>query len=321
MAFVLISGCYLFVGSAKPASPIAWGAAFSQKHSRDMGVDWKENYLALLDDLSVKHLRIASHWDLLEPRKDHYNFDDLDWQIQEAEKRSVKTILIIGIKTSRWPECHIPNWATVLEEEQMKERVLNIVQEVVLRYKDYQTISVWQVENEPFFAFGECPFEMDEEFVKKEIALVKSLDPNNRPILITESGELPFWIKAAKTGDVVGTTMYRVVWMGELGTYFHWPFPPVFYDRKAKIIELFFNKKVICSELQAEPWGPALLYNLPLEEQKRTMDLEKFRDNIEYAKKTGLDEFYLWGSEWWYWMKETQGDPRIWDEAKKLFIN
>ena len=33
-----------------------------------------------------------------------------------------------------------------------------------------------------------------------------------------------------------------------------------------------------------------------------------------------LKEFYLWGAEWWYWMKEKQNKPEIWDEAKKLFI-
>jgi len=62
------------------------------------------------------------------------------------------------------------------------------------------------------------------------------------------------------------------------------------------------------------------LYDSPLEEQKKTMDLEQFKKNIEFAKKTGLKEFYLWGSEWWYWMKEIQKQPEIWDEAKKLFI-
>lgn len=317
LVFVLIAGGYLFVGSAKPAPSITWGVAFSQKHSQDMGLDWQKNYLALLDDLSVKHIRIASHWDLLEPRKDHFFFEDLDWQIEEAEKRGVKIVLIIGMKTSRWPECHIPNWAKVLGEEQIKERVLKLVEETVSHYQQSQAITLWQVENEPFFSFGECPIEFDEDFVKRETAIVKSLD--NRPVLITESGEFPFWIKAARTGDLVGTTMYRIVWMKGLGIYIRYPFPPVFYNRKAKIIKVLFDKKVICSELQAEPWGPSLLYNLPIEEHEKTMNLEQFKDNIEYAKKTGLDQFYLWGSEWWYWMKEVQNDDQIWEEAKKLF--
>ncbi len=47
--------------------------------------------------------------------------------------------------------------------------------------------------------------------------------------------------------------------------------------------------------------------------------LEQFKANIDFAKKTGLKEFYLWGSEWWYWMKKKQNRPAIWDQAKKIF--
>jgi len=49
------------------------------------------------------------------------------------------------------------------------------------------------------------------------------------------------------------------------------------------------------------------------------MNLERFQINIEFSKKTGLDTFYLWGAEWWYWMKIKQNQPEIWQEAKKLF--
>ena len=76
---------------------------------------------------------------------------------------------------------------------------------------------------------------------------------------------------------------------------------------------------MIVVEFQAEPWGPKLLYDSPLEEQEKTMNLEQFKQNIEFAKKNGLDKFYLWGVEWMYWLKETQQKPEIWNEAKKLF--
>ena len=85
------------------------------------------------------------------------------------------------------------------------------------------------------------------------------------------------------------------------------------------LIKALFGKEVINVEFQAEPWGPTLIYNLPVEEQKKSMDLERFKKNVEFAKKTGLKEFYFWGTEWWYWMKEKQNQPEIWNEAKKLF--
>ena len=317
LAIFLIFVSYFFIGSAPKAEEIIFGVNFSQKHSQKLVLDWKENYLALLDDLKVKDIKLLTHWDLIEPEKDIFYFDDLDWQVEEAEKRKAKILLVIGMKTGRWPECHIPGWATNLNREQQQKRILNLIETIVLRYQDSSSITTWDVENEPLFPFGECPW-IDKDFLKEEINLVKSLDPK-RPILISDSGEGSFWIQAAKLGDIVGTTMYRKVWFPKPGIYINYYFPPVFYWRKVQLIEKIFKKEVINVELQAEPWCPSLLYDCSLEEQQKTMDLGQFRDNIEFAKKTGLDEFYLWGSEWWYWLKENQNQPDIWKEAKGLF--
>ena len=306
-----------FVGSVPQADKIAWGVNFSQKHSQSLGLDWKENYLALLDDLKVKNIKLAAHWDSIQPQENEFNFEDLDWQVEKAEGKGAKLVLAIGMKTPRWPECHIPEWAKSKSKQEQQKEILKMLENVVLRYKDSPAIKYWQVENEPFFPFGDCPW-VDKDFLKKEISLVKSLDRKDR-VLISDSGEGSFWIQAAQSGDIVGTTMYRKAWFRQLGSYIHYPFPPIFYARKAQIINKIFNKEVICVELQAEPWGPKLLYDSPMEEQEKTMNLEQFKTNIEFAKKTGLKEFYLWGSEWWYWMKEKQNRPAIWDEARKIF--
>ena len=307
-----------FVGKPQKAEKINWGVDFSQKHAEKLGLDWKIVYLALLDDLKVKRIKIDTYWDLLEPEQENYNFNDLDWQIKEAEKRGVKIILVFGMKTPRWPECHLPVWAKNLNKEKQQESILKLIEKIVLRYRDSDSIYAWQIENEPFFSFGECPWQ-DKDFLRKEIKLVKSLDFKKRKIVISDTGEWSLWWRAATFGDVVGTTLYRKVWLKELKTYFSSFFPPVFYSRRAWLIKKFFGKEVICIELQAEPWCPNLLYNCSLEEQKKSMSLEQFRKNIEFARKTGIKEFYLWGSEWWYWLRTKHNDPAIWEEAKKLF--
>lgn len=316
LLFILFFIGYFFIGKPPEVEEIAWGVNFSQKHSRDMGLDWQENYLALLDDLKVKNIKLITHWDLIEEKKDEYFFDDLDWQISEAEKRNAKIILVIGMKTGRWPECHLPSWAKNLSKEEQQREILELLEEIVLRYKNSKSIWAWQVENEPLFPFGECPW-ADKDFLKKEIALVRSLD--KRPIIITDSGEFSFWITAARLGDIVGTTLHRIVWFEELKRYVRFPFNPIYYSRRAQLIKKLFNKEVICVELQAEPWGPTLLYDSPLKEQEKTMNLEQFRKNIEFVKRTGFNRVYLWGAEWWYWMKIKQNRPEIWQEAKKLF--
>ena len=317
LAIFLIFVSYFFIGSAPEAEEVTFGVNFSQKHSQRLGLDWRKNYLALLDDLKVKDIKLLTHWDLIEPEKDIFYFDDLDWQIQEAEERNAKILLVIGMKTGRWPECHIPGWATSLSKEEQQKEILNLIETIVLRYQNSSSIITWDVENEPLFPFGECPW-TDKDFLKEEISLVQSLD-SKRPVLISDSGEGSFWIQAAKLGDIVGTTMYRKVWFPQPSIYVNYYLPPVFYWRKAQLIEKIFKKEVINVELQAEPWCPSLLYDCSLEEQQKTMNLGLFRDNIEFAKKTGLNEFYLWGSEWWYWLKENQNQPDIWQEAKGLF--
>jgi hypothetical protein len=320
LIFLLIFISYFFVGSAPQAKEIKWGINFSQKQAKNLGLDWRKAYLALFEDLKVKDVKLATYWDLIEMEEGKYNFEDLDWQIKTAEEKGADLLLVIGMKTPRWPECHIPEWAKGLNKGERQEKVLELINQIILKYRDSASIWAWQVENEPFFPFGECQ-KVDKNFLKKEIKLVKSLDIKARPVLISDSGEWSFWIQSARLGDIVGTTMYKKVWFKELKTYVRYPFPPVFYWRKAQIIKKLFNKEVIAIELQAEPWCSNLIYNCGLAEQEKTMNLEQFRKNIEFAKNTGLKEFYLWGGEWWYWLKEKQGKPEIWNEAEKLFIN
>ncbi len=314
LGILAILFAFYFIGLPKEKD-VSWGANFSQKHAQSLGLDWKEAYASIIDELGAKKIRLGTYWDYIEWEKGSYHFDELDWQIKEAEKRNVELIVVIGMKTTGWPECHIPDWASNMNPQEQQDHLLKYIEEIVLRYKDSKAIRYWQVENEPFFAFGQCPKRI-RGFLAEEIDLVKSLD--NKKVLVSESGEFPLWFRVAHYGDVVGATMYRKVWIDELRSYITYPFPPVFYQRKSKLVSWIFDKEVIGVELQAEPWGPKLIYDLTIKEQKKTMDLERFKKNIEFARKAGLKENYFWGVEWWYWMKEN-GHPEIWQEAKKVF--
>ena len=320
--FAVLAGIfyYFFVGSAPQAENIVWGVDFSQMQAEALKLDWRKTYLAILDDLGVKNIKLHIQWDWIEGRKGAYFFDDVDWQISQAEKRNVKIIYVIGMKTGRWPECHIPSWAEDLSKQQQQDEILKYIEEIVLRYKGNNTIAYWQVENEPLFDFGICPW-YDKNFLKKEVQFVKSLD-SSRQIIVSDSGEQSMWFEVAKIGDIVGVTMYRKVWAhvtSGFGFNVDSFLKPVTYWRKAELIKKIFGKDVIGIELQAEPWTSKPFYNVPLSEQEKTMNLSLFKKNIEYAKETGLDKFYFWGVEWWYWLKTAQNKPEIWNEAKNLF--
>jgi hypothetical protein len=255
---------------------------------------------------------------MIEPKEGQYNFDDLDWQLDQAAQRNTRVILVIGMKTPRWPECHIPDWASGLDKTKQQQEILDYLRTIVLRYQDRQEITTWQVENEPLFPFGQCPWR-DPQFLAHETDWVRTLDPAKRPVLISDSGEGSAWINAARTGDVVGATMYRVAYFNDINIYIHYPISPAFYWVKKEFINKVFKKKVLCVELQAEPWCPDTLYNSTVAEQQKTMSIGQLKANIAFAQKTGMDTFYLWGGEWWYWMKTKQNDPSYWNEMVKLW--
>lgn len=315
--FFLISFVFLFVGSYKPKDDMVWGVDFSYKQADFLGLDPKETYLEILDDLGAKNVKISAHWDLIEKDDNNYDFSFLDWQMKEAEKRNVSVILAIGMKTPRWPECHLPYWARDLDKETRQDKVLEMLKQLVMRYKDSPSLYAWQVENEPFLKFGACPA-LDEKFFRQEIAFVKKMDPS-KPILVTDTGELSLWTWIATYGDIIGVTTYTRVWQEQFNFYFDYPDIAVSYGRRASLIKAFMHKKVIGVELQAEPWCSNSIINASREEQDRTMSFERFKYNISYAKKTGLDTFYFWGAEWWYFMKIKHNDDRFWQEAKNLF--
>ncbi len=293
-----------------------WGITFSKSFSQDMGLDFKEVYLAMLEELNPEVVRIPLYWHDVEPEEGVYIFDDYDWMIKEAEKRDVKLVLAIGQKLPRWPECQIPLWIDPLSKERKKDEILHLVDKIVRRYKDFDNIYAWQIENEPFLHFGECD-RFNKDFLDEEIKIVRSADPS-RPVMLTDSGELGTWFSAAKRADIFGTSVYRIVWNKYFG-FFEYPLPPNFFWFKANLLHLFYpDKPIIISELQLEPWGPKMIYETPLSEQEISMNINQFHSNIEYAKKTGFKEIYLWGVEWWYWMKEKHNRPEFWEAAKDI---
>jgi len=315
---IAVVGGFLFVGSAPETTKFAWGVNFSHTQAVSLGLDWKETYKALLDDLSVRRFRIPVYWDELEPQRGQFDFSSWDWQLQELASRQGTAIVAVGRKLPRWPECREPTWFTGLAAEEQNEAQLMMVRTVVEHYRDNPIITAWQIENEPFLHFGICPKPYPIDMLDREIALVKELDPS-RPIVITDTGEFSTWLQTGKRADILGSTIYRIIHDPLVG-FIRYPIPPVWYHRKTVWIRWWHPRlRVIFTEAQAEPWvvmPPITRYSI--EEQYQTMGPDRFHDQIQYLKRTGIDEIYLWGAEWWYWLT-TQNERAIWDEARTLF--
>ncbi len=313
----VLIGSYFLIRSVPSRETKIFGITFSEPFAKELGLDWKKAYGAIFSDLGVKNIRIPIYWSEIEPKKGEWHFEDIDWQIAKAQEYSAKIILVIGRRVPRWPECFEPEWAKNLPEEEKQKLVLEMSEDVVRRYRDNPAVWAWQVENEPFLPFGECPI-FSANFLDEEIAAVKKI--SNKPIIITDSGEFGLWFRAAKRGDIFGSTLYRYVWNRIFG-YITYPLPPSFFRLKQGLLKLFVGQKpIIVVELQAEPWTPRALVDIPLDEQFTHFNPERFRAVLQYIKGTGFDTFYFWGVEWWYWLK-TKGNSEMWDMAKEAIKN
>ncbi len=296
--------------------PLSYGISFSSSYAAWLHIDWKNIYTEMLQDLQPAFIRISADWDEVEKEEGVYDFSSVDFMMDTAQAYGTQVVLVFGQKTPRWPECHIPKWATSYGEEEYRTRFFAYVETVVNRYRAHPALEYWQVENEPFitFEFGECAH-FRPHFFDQELAVVRKLDTEH-PVVVTDSGELSLWRKAAQAGDVFGTTMYRVIRTpgGRVLTY-DW-LPMGWYRFRAMLWGVPHDKFFI-SELQAEPWvHTGGIPASSVEEQMKTMDIERMKKNLEDARHSGASRAYVWGVEWWYWMKYEQGNVSFIDTAR-----
>ncbi len=318
--FLLFIALVLFALSFKSSpSKITYGVSFSKFHADELKLPWKDVYLGLLNDLKVRDFRFSAIWSSVEPVEGKYDWSEIDYEMQQADAKGAKVILGIGRRLPGWPECHEPEWEQNLSTDKKHAALLGYITAVVNRYKNSKSLTTWQVENEPYlktFATFVCgPF--DEDFFKQEIALVRKLDPAH-PILVTDSGETGYWDGSYKAGDIFGTTMYLYVYSSRFGAI-KYPIPPAFFRIRQNVSALLFGKKpTMLIELGAEPWLTTPIIDAPLSLQLSRMDISKFNEVLSFASKTAFDTQYLWGAEWWYYMRQNN-HPEFWEKAKEIF--
>ncbi len=296
---------------------IAWSVTFSSKFSKELGLDWRKNLEGILYEVQPRKIRLIAYWDEIEKRRGEYAFGDLDWEMNEAARAQVPIVLTVGMRVPRWPECHIPAWAAELGVEEREAALRAYLGVLIERYRNHSALAYWQLENEPFLRFGECP-SRGEDFFEQELTLLKSID-SSRPVIVTDSGEFGAWYRAVREGDIFGTTMYRRVYPPSVGRFtgiIDYPIGASYFrlrERVARFLAGEYKKLFVVIELQAEPWAKKHLGELSYEEQMRIFPLEYFAETIQFARETGFSEYYLWGAEWWYLLREKGGDSHYWD--------
>lgn len=296
--------------------PVAFGVTFSPDYADALGLDPKKTYVQMFGDLKIKKIRLSAYWDEIEPAPNQFNFEKLDFYVNTAAKNNAQIIMAFGYKLPRWPECRIPNWLKSTSIKDRQARQLIYIKAVIEHFENNPAITTWQVENEPLLPYGTCD-PIDGSFLTKEVAFVRSI--TQKPILLTDSGELSSWITPMQLSDYFGTTMYRTVSTPILGPMTY-PLMPWYYRIKSDFVRTFLapkNKATLNVELQAEPWADIFIADISVAKQLEHFTLADFKNNVNFAKKVGTPEIFLWGVEWWYWIAQ-QGHPEFLDYAKTL---
>lgn len=292
-----------------------FGASFSVKYCRELGIDPQNCLSAALKDLGVRHLRLMSYWDEHEAAQGTYDFSELDWQFELTAKYGAKVSLCLGLRQPRWPESHWPAWAKTLPAKEWQASLLAFIEAVMLRYRNHPSLISWQLENEARLKrFGQDG-DFDRYRLKAEFKRVKQLDKQHPVIMTTsDSWGIPFF---KPTPDMYAFSIYRYFY--DRGAYRHASRRPQFYTLRAQLIRLFKRRPVCIHELQAEPWGPGATVHMPLDEQLSAMSLERVKEAVEYARATTLLPADVWGLEWWYYLRKIHTLPEIWEYMRTVY--
>ena len=292
-----------------------FGVSFSLKQCRNFKLAWHSVLGALISDLGVRRFRLMSYWDEHERSPGEYDFSQLDAQVAMISDAGGFISLCLGVRQPRWPENHWPDWAWNLPKPERDTALLKFIEAVVTRYKDNAAIISYQLENEALLESFGTRSEVDRKRLRAEYKLVKQLDPT-KPIIMTTSTSWGIPIRQPRP-DIIGFSYYQIIFNKMYRLSFHRPWLDRF---RGRLLRILYRKPSFIHELQAEPWGPKNIWEMPAEEQEKSMGLEQFRTNIKHARKTKLSPIDLWGAEWWYWNKMVHSRPTYWETARKLFI-
>lgn len=319
---ILIAG-YFLIGWPKVNENAKYGITWSKPYAESLGLNSRDGLGYMLEDVGVRRFRIPAYWSLTEPERGRYDFSWLDEQIELIDRYGGSVTLGIGARLPRWPECWEPEWTHELSPTERREAQLKYARDVYERYAEHPAIDSWQIENEVTFdVFANCEG-LTNELVEKELQLIRGLEqsrpPNlQRPVVTTESGEWSTWLSFAGDVDGKGISIYRAVTDPWLGVIRYWFVPPWAYQRKAALVRAFVGP-VHVSEFQMEPWADLPLTSLTNETQFRTLDIDQMEANLRYAERTGFDEVYFWGAEWWLWMQEMRDHPEFIEMMSEFF--
>jgi len=325
----------------EPRHSTLLGISFRSPQVAALGLDARTILQTLLI-YPFQLIRLGAYWNRIEPEPGKFNTDELDWQIDAAERAGKQIILCVGpLKTFSYPEFFVP--AHYLRPPFQEHTLIKpfaypslfvaataFITRLVERYKQRKGIIAWQLEHEAVDPLGvEHSWRLDVAFVEKEIEIIRKADPT-RPVMM--NGFLPtslpvrfsqWWRThdqgdslaiARRMADIVGIDYYpRHALMG-LGT------KTVYLDgsktpwQQCGWKQLFawtraYGQKLMVAEGQAEPWETVTTPPNPDGQGMYSCLPERIITNYNTCMRWSRHEpslyaYLFWGAEYWMLRKQ-----------------
>jgi hypothetical protein len=322
------------------------GISFRPLQALELGVD----PAAALDTLlryPFELIRLGAYWSRLEPEPGVFRPDELDRQVDAAQRAGKRIILCVGpVKTFGYPEFFVPphyldrplpegTLVTPARQPALLEAGRAFVTRLVEHYRGCAAIIAWQVEHDSVDPLGlEHSWRLSEAFVSAEVAAVRTGDPA-RPVVM--NGFLPTSVPVAvqqwwrtrdqgdslavarRLADIVGVDFYprhALASAGPLSVYLDGSRARPQRRRQERLLDWAARneRRLIIAEGQAEPWEAVTTPPSPAGRAMFSCRPEDLIANYSQclgwtsAQPSVLAGYLFWGAEYWL-LRDRQGDP------------
>jgi glycosyl hydrolase family 42 (putative beta-galactosidase) len=149
----------------EPRRSTLLGISFRSPQVAALGLDARATLRTLLA-YPFQLIRLGAYWNRIEPEAGTFYTDELDWQVDAAERAGKRIILCVGpLKTFSYPEFFVPahHLAHPLQEHTLIEpsayqslltAATAFITRLVERFKHRQGIVAWQLEHEAVDPLG-----------------------------------------------------------------------------------------------------------------------------------------------------------------------
>jgi hypothetical protein len=286
----------------------------------------------------VRHVRISAYWSDIERRPGAYDFRSVDRLLEIAAEHGAAVTVTLGMRAQRYPEFWLPTWLRQRLEgdvgqypedhPQLRAALLAYLDAAARHIGAHPAVDALQVENEAFVpSYAHDPrWRIRPAFLAEEIAVVRAADPGGHPILVSHASWLrkdDSWRWILEHADVLGQSVYTKRQRGPWDWLYIYPYRlgPFTPDLPGQArAARRAGKQVWIAELQAEPFeAPEVDVRRISTAEAASFSPRWLEENARLARRSGATRAYLWGVEWWAYLRDVRGEPELWEAARALF--